>query len=411
MKDGRWSRREVMAGTGMFLGAGALGPIRALGQSAGPSGAIRTGPFEGSPSCTLSSGQLELTFLPGGASIASIILLDDPGRMNPLWNPVRMRREAGQEAKPSAATGHMFCLDGFGPPSAEEQKAGLPFNGEATRQHFALHSSRDGATTEAVLTGVLPIAQENVTRRLRLVDGEKVAYIETEVESLLGFDRPAIWGEHATIGSPFLEPGVTIVHLSAGRCATVKYQDPVSPTNPSMRRRLLSGQEFQWPFAPALDGTTVDMSQAPENPHYIDHTATQMDPAHTLEFVTALNPKHRLLLGYLFRREEFPWLQTWGRYPSATDMARGMEFATQPFSLTRRAAVTQGTMFGTPMYRWLPAKSVIRSGFVMFYTQVPEGFSQVDDVRLENGQIAIEDHRARKHVRLTSSLGASLFAS
>ena len=36
---------------------------------------------------------------------------------------------------------------------------------------------------------------------------------------------------------------------------------------------------------------------------------------------------------------------------------RGMEFATQPYDLTRREVIQANSMFDTPTYRWLPAKS------------------------------------------------------
>lgn len=96
-------------------------------------------------------------------------------------------------------------------------------------------------------------------------------------------------------------------------------------------------------------------------------------------------------------------MQTWGDYPSATGMARGLEFATQAFSLSRRDTITQGSMFGTPMYRWLPAKSKITTKFLMFYARIPEGFTKVDDVRLENSQFVAEDRTAQKEIRLAAS--------
>ena len=62
-----------------------------------------------------------------------------------------------------------------------------------------------------------------------------------------------------------------------------------------------------------------------------------------------------------------------------------------------------GTMFDTPTYRWLPAKSKIETRFLIFYSKIPEGFSKVDDVTLENGQIVISDHAAGKQVKLTTT--------
>ena len=61
-------------------------------------------------------------------------------------------------------------------------------------------------------------------------------------------------------------------------------------------------------------------------------------------------------------------------------------------------------MFGAPVFRWLPALTTIESRFLMFYTHTPEGMNEIDDVRLENGKITIEDRKAHKQVTLTASL-------
>ena len=59
--------------------------------------------------------------------------------------------------------------------------------------------------------------------------------------------------------------------------------------------------------------------------------------------------------------------------------------------------------FDTPTFRWLPAKFKITTHFLMFYARIPEGFAKVDDVRLENGQIILADHIAKKPVRRAAS--------
>ncbi len=84
--------------------------------------------------------------------------------------------------------------------------------------------------------------------------------------------------------------------------------------------------------------------------------------------------------------------------------ARGLEFGTQPFDVSRREAVEMGKLFGQPAFRWLPAKSKIGTRFLLFYTRVPEGFTKVDDVRHENGSLVIEDKAAGKTIRLAASL-------
>jgi hypothetical protein len=313
-----------------------------------------------------------------------------------------MLRELGQAPRPSGGTGHFVCVDGFGPTSPEERAAGLEGHGEAHRQTFEIVASGiQGATRSLSLRAVLPIVQETFTRTFRMVDGENVIYVESRLENLLGFDRPVNWAEHATVGSPFLEPGITVVDVSGSRSRTRPWDQP---RNGQSDRRLTSGEDFAWPMAPGRDRSKLDLRLTPTDLHYLDHATTLIDPALRLGWVTALNPARRLIVGYLFNREEYPWLQYWGNYPPTGKLSRGLEFGTQPFDVPRREAIGMGTLFGAPTYRWLPAKSKIESRFLLFYAPVPAGFHKVDDVRLENGRITILDRGAKLEVRLAASL-------
>ncbi len=358
--------------------------------------------FEGRQALLLSNDKLELTILAQGGAFANLVLRDDAEKLSPLWNPVRMAREAGQKPPSGFALGHFVCVDGFGPVSREEQAAGMPGHGEAHAQPWQLRSSeKKGSTTTLAFSTSLPLVQELFTRIVRLADGENVIYVESELENLLAFDRPVCWAEHATIGSPFLEPGKTVVDMSASRAKT----RPHSPKSGLLAYRLASFQDFTWPMAPTVDGGRVDLRAAPLNPSSGDHTTSLMDPSRKWVWATALHPEKRLLLGYVFNREEFPWLQNWENYPPNLKMARGLEFSTQPFDVPRREVITTNSMFDTPVYRWLPAKSKIASRFLFFYTRTPEGFRKVDDVVLEGGKLTIEDRAAGKRVVLAASLG------
>jgi hypothetical protein len=105
----------------------------------------------------------------------------------------------------------------------------------------------------------------------------------------------------------------------------------------------------------------------------------------------------------VFRREEFPWVQTWLSNPGGGRMTRGLEFATQPFDLPRAEVLRAGPLFDTPVFRILPAKSTITSTFLMFYTTVPDGFLKVDDVQLGGGKLVIEDRTNNRTITLPAS--------
>ena len=233
-----------------------------------------------------------------------------------------------------------------------------------------------------------------------MVDGESVIYVDSELENLLGFDRPVNWAEHPTIASPFLEPGKNVVDLSSTRSKTRSYAAGAA----AARRRLVSFEDFTWPLAPARQGPPIDLRGVPATPDSLDHITTLVDPSRKLAFVTAVNPARQYLLGYIFRSDEYPWIQQWMSYGANGWLQRGLEFATQPFDVPRRETVTTGALFDTPIFRWLPAKSKITTRFVMFYTKTPAGMSKIDDVRLEGGRLIIQDRAAGVEITLPASL-------
>ena len=70
--------------------------------------------------------------------------------------------------------------------------------------------------------------------------GENVVYVRSRLKNLLAFDRPICWAEHATISSPFLERGVTVVDMSRNRAITRLHEGQRPRPH-----RLPSGVEFQ----------------------------------------------------------------------------------------------------------------------------------------------------------------------
>jgi hypothetical protein len=342
--------------------------------------------WEEFPGYTLSNGMVDVTVLTTGGTIASIVLSGDKDKLNPLWDPIRFARETGKPYRRSGAgVGQFLCVDGFGGVSRDEQAAGLQGHGEAHRLTFETKLARSENGNQIItLEAELPLLQERLTRTYEVRQGENVVWVRSKLQSLLAFDRPLVWAEHATIGSPFLEAGTTVVDMPAKRAQTRPYTKPED-------HRLVSGKDFEWPMAPKLDGTLVDVRAAPVNLGTGDHTTSLMDSSRKYAFATAIHPGKRLIVGWIWKPADYPWVQSWESYPVTGKLARGLEFSTQPYDVPRREAVDQHELFGVPTYQWMPAKSVVEKSFALFYAQVPEGMTKVSDVRLENGQLLIED--------------------
>jgi hypothetical protein len=317
----------------------------------------------------LANDKLELTVTTSGARFANLVMKGE------------------QPFSPLATMGHFLALDGFGAPSDQEQAAGMPFHGEANRQSFKILSASDSVRSHLItLQTVLPLAQETFTRTMEAVEGENVVYVTSELESALSVDRPISWAEHATIGPPYMEKGKVVVDMPATNCR-------VRPDKPgSIPGHLVHDKDFRWPMAPTTDGGLADLRLIPTDHNWLDLASCQMDPARTFAFVTALHLERHVIFGYVFRREDYPWLMSWMNFTGDNKAARGMEFSSQPFDISHRESVAMSPLFGVPTFRWLPAKSKLQTRYLMFYARVPDSFTKIDDVILKDGKLAIIDH-------------------
>jgi hypothetical protein len=127
---------------------------------------------------------------------------------------------------------------------------------------------------------------------------------------------------------------------------------------------MKEGEEFDWPFAPLARGGSCDLrifTDAPESAAFTTHL---MDPARRDAFFVAWSPDSSVAFGYLWPRADFPWLGIWEENCSRDNvpwsgrtLTRGMEFGVSPIPETRRQMLARGSLFGTPCFRWMPARS------------------------------------------------------
>jgi hypothetical protein len=329
----------------------------------------------------LANDRLELTIAKTGGRFLKLVLRD------------------GDPLSPLATLGHFLALDGFGAPSDQEQALGMPFHGEASRQGVKIVATHDSGPVHLIMMrSVLPLAQETLTRTVEAADGESIISVTSQLESALTVDRPVSWAEHATMGPPFMEAGKVVVDMPASNCRVRPYKPGPIPGH------LVYGRDFKWPMAPTNDRGNADLRVIPADHNWLDLASCQMDPSRRLAFVTALHLEKHLLYGYVFRREDYPWLMSWMNYTGDNRAARGMEFSSQPFDISHQETVAMSPLFGTPTFRWLPAKSTIETRFLMFYTKVPVDFTKIDDVTLEGGRLTILD-RSGKNLVLAASKG------
>jgi hypothetical protein len=336
--------------------------------------------FHGQNAWVLSNGLIHLTVMANGGHIAEMRLIsDDPKKsLNPMWIPA-------DPQPPGSYMGHMVCFPSYGPASREEAQAGLTGHGEARTVQWTKTKSEanaDGLTL--VYAADLPKTQFRIERTIRVPAGKRMVQVEEWAENLLPFDRPINWMEHATVGPPFAEPGKTTLDVSATR-GVIGSGRPGSQS-------LKPGSPVAWPGGTDIDGAAADLRVFQPRKMAGTYYALRLDPARSEQFFTLFHPDYRVLIGYVFPSEGYPWIADWqenGSNGRPRPAARGMEFGSSPFDEGLRKSIDRATLFDTPAFRWIGAKQRVKMEFTVFLMEIPDGFKGVKDVRLDHGDVVV----------------------
>jgi hypothetical protein len=325
----------------------------------------------------IENDELRLAVTQEGGHVAEI--LHKSSGINPLWVsewPSIEPSEYSEQCYPEYGTGeahlvsgmlgHILCLDLFGTPTQEESAAGIPVHGEAAVAPYEISGSPNHLTLR---TG-LPKAQLSFERTLRLAPDGVVGFQET-VENCSDTDRPIGWTQHVTLGAPLLERGKTQFLLSATRSKVyeAEFNNGLCMQQPAA--------EFEWPRCPKRDGGIDDLTTFTSEAKSGGFTAHQMNPEEPHAYFVAWSPTLKLLIGYVWRREDFPWLSRWEENHLRTwapwngkGFALGMEFGVSPMVENRREMVERGKMFGAPTFRWIGARSRCEVKYAAFVRTV-----------------------------------------
>jgi hypothetical protein len=135
-----------------------------------------------------------------------------------------------------------------------------------------------------------------------------------------------------------------------------------------------------------------------------------LNPRRQLQYVAALNTHHGLLLGYCFRRSDFPWVAIWEENKARTAkpwngrcQSRGLEFGSSPVPVTRREAFAVASMFDTPTFSVVPACGKLTANYLTFLAKVPENFGEVRDIYTAQSQIQIQGSGRRSSLSLPAA--------
>lgn len=366
----------------------------------------------------LTNGIVEATLLPGGGHLAAWRFVAGHGQSqaNVLWEAPWQTFDPGTEGYArfvaedgdlgtkrflASYTGHALCLDGFGPPSVSELARGNSLHGEASSVMWTFSS---GAETSVTGITDLPLARLRVERDFSLLPGESVLRVDERVTNMSDASRRLHWVQHGTIGAPIFSKG--------GR-VTSSVRDGITWPNDYEGLNLLDqDKKFTWPLAPRVGGCAVDLRHlfVERGSGFVVAAHQSADREHG--FIAVVEP-HGIAMGYLFSSNVFPWVTLWEENRARLDapwsgevQARGLEFGTTPLPLGNEAVDAGGDVLGSSTSLQLGPRQSQRAPWMLFLAEIPRGWKEVEDVRVEGDEIVLF-HR-REEVRLAAR-GAATF--
>ena len=280
--------------------------------------------------------------------------------------------------------GHFICFDRWGQPSVGELNNGMPFHGEATRVRWKLESA---AAPETKMSAHLPIAGLGMERTARLA-GAALRVTETVVNrNKLG--RMYNLVQHATIAPPFLDEE-TVVDSNA-RKGFMQSSPMPNPEEPPV----------WWPNA-LREGHPVDLRHLTDdhNPNVVSYVVDE-----EYGWVTAASVSKGLLIGYLWRVREYPWLNIWRNTADGKPTARGLEFGTTGLHQPFETLVAKGRIFGRPLYEYIDANGSATRSYAAFLTKIPAGYRGVAKVSYDGAKLTIAERGSSRNITIeTGSL-------
>jgi hypothetical protein len=324
--------------------------------------------INGRPSVVLDGQIAQVAVDLGGGSIVQFQFKDQ--RLNPLtW----ISGEPGQ----AYPMGHFLCLDRWGAPSDAESKNGMPFHGEASHVVWKLVHDANRATgaIHAEMAATLPMAGFEIGRRLQLSEDAALLRVTESVTNHNKLGRVYNMVQHPSIAPPFLDE-TTVVDANA-RKGFMQSSPLPNPEEPAVF----------WPQA-LKDGQPVNLRRLVDD-HEPEVVSFTIDDEYG--WVTASNAHRGLLIGYIWKTSDYPWLDVWRNAQNGKPAARGLEFGTTGLHQPVGMLVSKGKIFGRPIYAYLDAGETATRSYAAFLFRIPGDYRGVERITYEGGRLILHE--------------------
>jgi len=315
-----------------------------------------------------------------GGAITDFHLHDNP--VNPLSFRFSKEQMPANNKAGAAYQGHFICAGRWGQPSAGEIDAGIPNHGEPANIEWQLNEGDDkklSMETTAVREGL------HIKREVKLDNEAALCHVTETITNISPLGRLYQLVQHPTVAAPFLNEA-TAINCNATIGFDYKYVN-----EPSIHK-------VYWPYVADEKNKTFDL----RNPRQEHNSVFSFiaDPKDSYGWVTAYSSAHNLVLGYVWERKDYPWINLWQHYENGIIKYRGLEFGTtglhQPFKNIIESNNLE--IFNERTAAYIDAGEQVTKDYAFFLSPVNKDFKAVEKIEVRNGMISVIENETKDHI-------------
>jgi len=298
-------------------------------------------------------------------------------------NPLTFKRETDN------FQGHFLCLGRWGQPSDGEAAAGITTHGEAVTQLWEQQPSTPKNELQMQMTA--PLEGLHIDRQMILDEENAVFSVSEKVTNINSLGRLFNIVQHPTLAAPFLT-NETVVNCNADK-----------GFNYMLNQKPLD-YAAQWPFGIIEDMDTMNVSKLDKAYSSVFSFTVKKDAK--FGWITAYSPEHKLLIGYLWQRSDYPWISLWQDFDGNSIRNRGLEFGTTGMHKPYKEIIEEGNhrVFGEDSYKYIDAGETQSRNYLAFMGKAPDGFTGGGDMSFVNNSIIITDTATGKQITIQTTL-------
>lgn len=322
----------------------------------------------------LDNNSVILQINPQGGAYTDFHLKDLP--LNPInWEST--------DAEQPPFRGHFLCFDRWGPPTEAEKANGFPHHGEVNLEEWNVleEPCRKNDITECLMKCNLPMGGLELTRKVELPQEDPVFFVTEEIKNLNKYGRMYNIVQHVSLAPPFLDV-TTLFDNNTEKGFEDKEDGSLDQEEPVIK----------WPEA-RHNGKRISFRQFHDAWPRV--STFRFKENEKFGWTTAANPGKNLLLGYLWKTEDYPWLNFWREMENGIPSAFGMEFGTtglhEPFPIIAK----KGKIFGRNIYDFIDANEVIRKSFAGFLVKIPGDYQGVEKIEVDKSSLILKEKRKK----------------